>query len=77
MRLFFVICDNAPIYNRSFSFREWQISNYVCNRIMFLETHPDVMIEVASIMHRIVDTQTTGIINYPIDRDAEREGKLG
>lgn len=44
---------------------------------MFLETHPDIMIEVASIMHRIVDTQTTGIINYPIDRDAEREGKLG
>lgn len=40
------------------------------NRITFLETHPDVMIKVVSIMHRTVDTQTTEIINYPIDRDA-------
>jgi len=42
---------------------------------LFLEIRPNV--EVVSIMHRTVDTQTSEIINYPVDRDAEREGKLG
>lgn len=38
---------------------------------------PNVAVEVVSIMHRTVDTQTSEIMNYLVDRDAEREGELG
>lgn len=37
---------------------------------------PNVVVEVVSIMHRTVDTQTSEIINYLVDRDTERETNL-